>query len=434
MRILLVTDAFPPVCGGSGWSTYELAKGLRARGHHLLVAQPWIRRHRRSGPAIAEYDGFRPRIFAAWTPPVPVVRNYFGNERLYRRFGAWLEKLIRAERVDLVHAQHLRSGPAAVRAARALRVPVVCTVRDYWPVCYWSDLLYDGAADDLCPGCSARMMMQCVRPHAGAFWPVALAAIPYMQANLAGKRRALGTADALIAVSQRLARDLRARAPELAAVRIEVVPNPVDVAAIRAEAVERPRPLAEPYALYMGKLAPNKGVLKLPTAIHRARLDWPLVVVGDGPERGALARSLRAAGCRVQVTGWLARKEALVWLRHAEMLVFPSRGPESLSRVLLEACALEVPVAAIDTGGTSDIIVHEETGLLAESPEQLGDHVARLRADPALRRRLAAAARRRVETLFAAGTVAARTERLYEDLSAAARRARESRSERGDPP
>ena len=35
MRILIPTDAFPPVCGGSGWSTYELARGLRARGHDV---------------------------------------------------------------------------------------------------------------------------------------------------------------------------------------------------------------------------------------------------------------------------------------------------------------------------------------------------------------------------------------------------------------
>ena len=40
MRILIATDAFPPVCGGSGWSTYELAKGLRARGHDVTIVQP----------------------------------------------------------------------------------------------------------------------------------------------------------------------------------------------------------------------------------------------------------------------------------------------------------------------------------------------------------------------------------------------------------
>ena len=37
------------------------------------------------------------------------------------------------------------------------------------------------------------------------------------------------------------------------------------------------------------------------------------------------------------------------------MLIFPSRGPESLSRVLIEASALGVPIAAMDTGGTRDI-------------------------------------------------------------------------------
>jgi glycogen(starch) synthase len=37
MRIVLATDAFPPVCGGSGWSTYELARGLRSRGHTAVA-------------------------------------------------------------------------------------------------------------------------------------------------------------------------------------------------------------------------------------------------------------------------------------------------------------------------------------------------------------------------------------------------------------
>ena len=39
LRVLLVTDAFPPVCGGSGWSTFELARGLTMRGHHVEVVK-----------------------------------------------------------------------------------------------------------------------------------------------------------------------------------------------------------------------------------------------------------------------------------------------------------------------------------------------------------------------------------------------------------
>ena len=39
-HVLLVTDAFPPVSGGSGWSTYELARGLRAYGARVTVLRP----------------------------------------------------------------------------------------------------------------------------------------------------------------------------------------------------------------------------------------------------------------------------------------------------------------------------------------------------------------------------------------------------------
>ena len=39
MNLLLVTDSFPPQCGGSGWSTYELARGLRSRGHRVRVVK-----------------------------------------------------------------------------------------------------------------------------------------------------------------------------------------------------------------------------------------------------------------------------------------------------------------------------------------------------------------------------------------------------------
>ena len=56
-------------------------------------------------------------------------------------------------------------------------------------------------------------------------------------------------------------------------------------------------------------------------------------------------------------------------MRHATMLAFPSYGPESLSRVLLEAAALGVPIAAMDTGGTRDILHPGTTGLLSSDVE-----------------------------------------------------------------
>jgi glycosyltransferase involved in cell wall biosynthesis len=247
-------------------------------------------------------------------------------------------------------------------------------------------------------------------------WPLAIPLIPYMRANLGLKQRRLAAADAIVAVSEAIARDLRARAPGVRT-RIETIPNPLDVAGIRAQAERGARPMAGPYALFVGKLEANKGVAKLIVALERSHLDWPLVVVGEGSERVRLENAGRRSGRDVRFTGWRPREEVLVWLRHAALLIFPSHGPESLSRVLLEASALGVPIAAMDTGGTTDIIVDQETGLLSRSADGLGDAVARLRGDGALRSRLSAAARDRVERLFDARVIVQRMEQLYNDLA-----------------
>jgi glycosyltransferase involved in cell wall biosynthesis len=416
VRILIATDSFPPGCGGSGWSTYELARGLRARGHELLIVQP---RPGQRGSRTRDYDGFAIHEHGSPAPRLPYVRNYFKNERQYARLEKTLGDLLAGAGADVVHAQHVLTAPPAVRAARAAGVPVVCTVRDYWPVCYWSDLLLDPDAGTLCPGCTASRMTRCIRPRAGALWPLALPMIPYMRANLAAKADSLARADAVVAVASRIARDLGERVPKLERARLHVVPNPVDVSAIAREAAGAARQLDGPYALYVGKLAPNKGVAKLWTALSVADLPWPLVIVGDGPDRAALEAQATASGRTVRFTGWLSRTDALGWMKHASLLAFPSHGPESLSRVLLESAALGVPIAAMDTGGTGDIIRDEVTGLLARTPEDLGAAIGRLARDPALAGRLGSGARDLVLATFDTSRVVERMEELYRSLAGA---------------
>jgi glycogen synthase len=414
VRILLVTDSFPPNCGGSGWSTYELARGLRQRGHEISIVRP---RPGHPPHGTGSYDGFDVDEIGATAPGVPFIRNYFKNERLWRQLEHALIDRIRAHHIDIVHGQHVLSSLPAIAAGQATRIPSVATVRDYWPLCYWADLILDPDATALCPSCTAGHMTRCLRPHAGALWPLTLPAIPYMRANLNAKRRGLADASAVIAVSSTIADDLAARAPELAATRLERIPNPVDIAAIRAMGDASPRPIAEPYVLYSGKLEINKGADLLIPAAVAARITCPLVVVGDGKLRDRVAAQARDAGLDVRMPGWLPRDEALGWVRHAAALVFPSRGPESLSRVLLEAGALGVPMAAMDTGGTGDIVQPGRTGLLSASADALGADLARLVADPSLAARLGDAARLHVERTFDARAVIARIETLYLELA-----------------
>ena len=118
-------------------------------------------------------------------------------------------------------------------------------------------------------------------------------------------------------------------------------------------------------------------------------------------------------GRDVRVLGWLDRREVWAWMRHAVLLAFPSYGPESLSRVLIEAAALGVPIAAMNTGGTADILQDRVTGLLSDDPASFARDLATLAADERLRAALGAAARAAVHTRFAASSVVERVEQVY---------------------
>jgi glycosyltransferase involved in cell wall biosynthesis len=364
----------------------------------------------------SSYGDFRVIEFGSSAPDLPYVRNYFKNERLYSRLERFLGSFIRAESIELIHAQHVLTSVPSVAAAAQSGIPSVCTVRDYWPVCYWSDLIHTADDAALCPACSGSMMTQCIRPRAGGLWPLALPMIPYMRGNLARKRTGLAGAGAVIAVSSTIAADLKARAPELTETRIVVIPNPVNISDLSARAEASQPPVDGPYALYLGKLAPNKGTSHLVRVVEDAGLDWPLLIAGDGPERGAIESAARQSSRDIRMLGWVDQNQTAALLKHAGMLIFPSRGPESLSRVLIEASALAVPIAAMNTGGTPDVVDDENTGLLSQTPAELAQDVRRLRHDESLRSRLGAAAKFRAEARFDSPAVVAQVEQLYLQL------------------
>jgi glycosyltransferase involved in cell wall biosynthesis len=174
--------------------------------------------------------------------------------------------------------------------------------------------------------------------------------------------------------------------------------------------------MLENYALYVGKLATNKGVQFLLEAYARAKLSWPLVIAGEGPLRASLEAEARERGINLRMLGWLGRTDALTWMRHASLLAFPSYGPESLSRVLIEAAGLGVPIAAMETGGTTDILRSNATALLSKTREEFAQHLARLAGDAELRDRLGEAARADVHTRFNAATVVEQVEQVYRSL------------------
>ncbi len=122
MKILLPTDSFPPNCGGSGWSTYELARGLIERGHDVLVVKVIAGKSGAEGSTA--YNGIPVIEYHAYAPAIPGVRNYFKNERLYPRLADRLDELIAAtiSTSSTGSMSSPRRRPSWPRGAAAFRV------------------------------------------------------------------------------------------------------------------------------------------------------------------------------------------------------------------------------------------------------------------------------------------------------------------------
>jgi glycogen(starch) synthase len=151
-------------------------------------------------------------------------------------------------------------------------------------------------------------------------------------------------------------------------------------------------------------------------AVTQAAAGLTLVVLGEGSLARIIKHDARAAGVPLVFRGWAHREEALRVLARATALVFPSLWPEPLSRVLLEALALGVPVAAVDTGGTHEIIASGESGLLEAQVSDLGPAIARLAQDADLRRRIRQGAMDRAQA-FSPNALIPRYEAVYRGLS-----------------
>lgn len=145
--------------------------------------------------------------------------------------------------------------------------------------------------------------------------------------------------------------------------------------------------------------------------------DVDFLVVGDGALRPSLEADARALGLgeRVRFTG--LRHDVPALLGGVDVLTLTSTF-EGLPNAVLEAMATGAVAVATDVGGVRELVVPGETVFVvpARAPEAVADAVVRVLCDPALARRLAVAARRRLETEFSVEQLARRTEAAYVEL------------------
>lgn len=207
-------------------------------------------------------------------------------------------------------------------------------------------------------------------------------------------RRAARRLAVRIAVSERAAAFERARIGG----EYRVVPNGVDV---QRFATADPAELGPGRKLlFVGRLDERKG---FPVAVAAfaelaaTRPDLHLVVVGDGPERTALAMLPTALRARVTMLGHVPNAELPPIHAACDLYLGPSTGGESFGIVVVEAMAAGLPVVASDTPGYDEVVTDATDGLLVPPRDvgALAGAAGRVLDDHALAARLAAAGRAR---------------------------------------
>jgi N-acetyl-alpha-D-glucosaminyl L-malate synthase BshA len=204
---------------------------------------------------------------------------------------------------------------------------------------------------------------------------------------------------------------------------IRVIPNFVNTATHQRRDVrtlrERLVPAGEKLVIHVSNFRPVKRVTAVIEIFRRICQALParLLMVGDGPEVGEAVRLSRSYGLGANVQ-FLGDQEQVVPLLSASDLFLMPSAQESFGLAALEAMACEVPVVASRVGGVPEVIEHDVSGYLFPPDDlpAMAEAAIRLLTDPALNRRIAAAARRRAETEFADTKVVPVYEAYYDEV------------------
>jgi glycosyltransferase involved in cell wall biosynthesis len=328
MKILMLHNRYL-IPGGEEQSCAAEVALLRDYGHEVELLEEDNRR-------VAEIGNAQMALRAMW------------SWESYRR----INRKLRGGSFDVLHVQNFFPlwSPSVYYAASRNHVPVVQTLHNYRLMCVNSLLFRD---QHVCEECMGRLLPwrgvlhACYRESRSASAAVA---------GMVGAHKLAGTwrnrVKTYVAVSE-FARE-KYVAGGFPQEKIVVKPNFI-------HPTPAPGKGGGGYALYVGRLSPEKGIATMLEAWKSAANPMPLKIVGEGP----LAELVISAGrtCpKIEYVGSKSLPEVLDLMRGSEFLVFPSEWYETMGRTIMEAFAVGTPVIASRIGPPTTMVVAGETG------------------------------------------------------------------------
>ena len=323
--------------------------------------------------------------------------NTLWNSSTYQELRA----LIRQERPRVAHFHNIFPliSPAGYYAAKAEGVPVIQTLHNYRLLCPNAQFFRDGG---VCEDCMGKVIP----------WP------GVVHKCYRGSRAASAVVTAMLATHRASHTwtemvDMYVVLTEFARRKFIEGGLPTRKLIVKSNFVypdPGPGEGRGGYALFVGRLSPEKGIGTLLAAWERLKGQIPLKVVGDGP----LAELVASAARRypyLEYLGYRSAEEVHGLLKGASVLIFPSEWYETFGRVAAEAFATATPVIAADIGAVAELVEHGRTGLRFRpgDPEDLAAQVGWFLSHPEEHSRLRSEARAEFEAKYTA-------ERNYQTL------------------
>ena len=361
MKIAFVIEYFRPMgAGGSGWSTYYLAKDLAANNQEVVVLTP------NYGAKKTEFDdGIRILRFPFYLK----LKNFNqlpGNFALTNPFWIlWtvinLFLLIRKETPDVIRVQGKYSVPPAVIANLFVKKPLVATIRDYQLICNYGFCLYRGnKACNIFEYFShdltyyLKNYLKFPNPLV-IFLNVLYALWGRIARNL---MKIFGMNVNIVVLSQKQKEIFLANGFK----KVTVIGNSFSFAKVL------PKIKKQNALLFAGRLTLGKGVGLLIKTLPKLMKSFPnykFYFVGDGPLINDLTRLKRAnKNIYIQILGQINHGSLLKLMSKVKLVLVPSLWPEPFGRVALEAISQGTPVVASNKGGLPEIIKDGRYGLI----------------------------------------------------------------------
>lgn len=367
MRFLLFNFEYPPLGGGGGVATKQIAEEL-ARRHEVTVITTRYRglphRERCNGVDIVRVPVIGRRKMP--TASLLSLLTFVPTASVAALWLGWRQKF------DVINAQFaLPSGIPAAIAAKILSIPLV--------VSFIGGDIYDPTKG--------------VSPHRHALlrWLI----------RLISKQAAICTA---------ISRDTQQRAQQLHGVTCEIVVTHLGLIPTVVPPTTRSElglPADAKVAVTIGRLIPRKSHHLLVEALASIP-GVHLYVIGAGPLKKKLNNLVaeRELSERVHLVGYVSEERKLQLLRAADLYVSAAEH-EGFGIVFLEAMEAGLPIVAVNEGGQTDFLTDGENALLVEPHNQdaLTQAIRRLLDDSGLAQRLADNNRQKVKSFYVTHTV-----------------------------